>query len=208
MSWSLVTLPLVALSAAVLVLAPRPLFAEAAAAPPARRLEAVLGLALAGLGIGVFLAAPGDAPLVRMLTAAAIMAMAAIVYADLRFLIIPDVYSLTLAAIGLIGPLSPGVLPAFAGAAICGGLLALVAWAFRKRTDVEGMGFGDVKLAAAAGALLGPEQGLWAIAASAVVASLTGLVWKRMRKSEAPLMIPYGAALALAAGAILIGMRL
>jgi leader peptidase (prepilin peptidase)/N-methyltransferase len=86
--------------------------------------------------------------------------------------------------------------------------LAGVAWAFHRRTDVEGMGFGDVKLAAAVGALLGPLTGLYAIAASAIVASLIGLAWRRLRKGEGPMLIPYGAALALAAGMFLIGSRL
>jgi leader peptidase (prepilin peptidase)/N-methyltransferase len=207
MSWAALILPLVALSGAALVMIPRPLFAEAGAAPP-RRVEASLSLGLAAIGLAVAVLGPGETWGARALLAVALMALAAIVYADLRLLIIPDVYSATLALVGLIGPLSPGLLPALLGAPVCGGLLGVVAWAFRRRTEIGGMGLGDVKLAAAVGALLGPELGLWAIAVSAIVGALIGLVWKRMRRSEGPLMIPYGAALALAAGVLVVGARL
>jgi leader peptidase (prepilin peptidase)/N-methyltransferase len=198
----------VALAGAALVLAPRPLFAEAAAAPPPRRLEIGLSLGLAALGVAVALAWPVGPIGMRVMLAVALMALAAVVYADLRFLIIPDIYSGALAIVGLVGPLSPGLWAALAGAALCGGLLAGVAWAFKRSTEMEGMGFGDVKLAAAVGALLGPQEGLWAIAASAIVAALIGLAWRRLRRGEGPLMIPYGAALALACAALLVGSRL
>jgi leader peptidase (prepilin peptidase)/N-methyltransferase len=199
---------LVTLSAGALVLVPRPLFAEAGEAPPARRVEIALGLALAGLGVGICLAGPGATLGARATLAVALMALAAIAYADLRFLIIPDLYSAALAIIGLVGALSPGLWPAVAGAAICGGLLAIVAWVFKRQTEVEGMGFGDVKLAAAVGALLGPLMGLRAVAASALLGALVGLVWRRLRKGEGPTLIPYGAALALACAVILVGARL
>ncbi|MDB5451941.1 MAG: peptidase [Caulobacteraceae bacterium] len=192
--------------AAVLVLAPRPLFAEVGSSPPRRRLELGLSLGLAGIGVVVLAFGPGEAIWPRAGLALALMTLAAIVYADLRFLIIPDSYSATLAVLGLIG--SHAIWPTLAGALLCGGLLAGVAWAFKRSTQVEGMGFGDVKLAAAVGALLGPEMGLWAIAASAIVAALIGLAWRRLRKGEGPLMIPYGAALALACAALLVGSRL
>jgi leader peptidase (prepilin peptidase)/N-methyltransferase len=199
---------LVALSAGALVLVPRPLFAEVGEAPPARRLEVALALALAVLGVGLCLAGPGETIGARATLAVALMALAAIVYADLRFLIIPDLYSATLVIIGLVGPLSPGIWPALAGAALCGGLLAMVAWAFKRQTKVEGMGFGDVKLAAAIGALLGPQMGLWAIAASALIGALIGAIWSRMRKGEGPVLLPYGAALALVSATLLTVGRL
>lgn len=199
---------LVALSAGALVLVPRPLFAEAGEVPPPGRLEVGLALGLAGLGLGICLAGPGDTMGARATLAVALMALAAIVYADLRFLIIPDLYSATVAIIGLVGALSPGIWPALAGAAICGGLLAVVAWAFKRQTKVEGMGFGDVKLAAAVGALLGPQMGLWAIAASALIGALVGTIWSRMRKGEGPILLPYGAALALVSATLLTVGRL
>ena len=208
MALGLVVVALVALAGAGLVLIPRPLFAEAAAAPPPRRLEAGLSLGLMVLGVGVALAGPGESLGARASLAVALMALAAVVYADLRFLIIPDVYSAALAILGLVGPLSPGWMQALIGAPVCGGLLAVVAWAFHRQTQVEGMGLGDVKLAAAVGAMLGPQMGLWAIAASAIVAALIGLAWRRMRRGEGPLMIPYGAALAIAGAFLLVGGRL
>jgi leader peptidase (prepilin peptidase) / N-methyltransferase len=204
----LIALAVAGLAAAALVLTPRPLFAQVGAAPPPRRLELVLGLGLAAIGMAVALAGPGADPLAKAVLAVALMALAAVIYADLRFLIIPDVYSLVLAVLALVGPLSPGLGPALLGAALCGGVLAIVAWMFRKSSEVGGMGLGDVKLAAAIGGLLGAEHGLWAIAGSAIAAALIAVAFQRLRKEEGRLFIPYGAALALAAGAMLIAGRL
>jgi leader peptidase (prepilin peptidase)/N-methyltransferase len=195
------------LAAAALVLVPRPLFAEVGEAPPRRRQEVLLALGLAVLGVAAAIALPGES-LARAAWALVAMALAAVIYADLRFYIIPDVYSLIVALIALFSPISPGWLSALAGAAICGGLLAGVAWAFKRATEVEGMGFGDVKLGAALGALFGPEQGLWLIAGSAIAAAAVGLVLKRLRGDTAPLLIPYGAVLALGGVCLIAGTRL
>jgi leader peptidase (prepilin peptidase) / N-methyltransferase len=204
----LIAIAVAIVGAAALVLTPRPLFAELGAAPPPRRLELTLGLGLATLGSAVALAGPGADTLDKALLALALMALAAVIYADLRFLIIPDVYSLALAGLALIGPLSPGLTEALLGAALCGGLLGLIAWMFRRSSEVGGMGLGDVKLAAAVGGLLGAERGLWAIAGSAIAAALIAIAFQRLRKSEGRLFIPYGAALSVAAGAMLILGRL
>lgn len=189
--------------AGLLVLTPRPLFAEAGLAPPGRRLELGLALGLAVIGLAAIAMLPDATSSQRAVLAVKLMILAAVVYADLRFLIIPDAYSALLAVLGLFAP--NALWSALAGAVLCGGLLAGVAWAFKRSTEVEGMGFGDVKLAAAVGAVLGPQMGLWAIAGSAIAAALIGLVWRRLRKSEGPLLIPYGAALALACGGLMIG---
>ena len=204
----LIAVSVATVGATALVLTPRPLFAEVGAAPPARKLELILGLALAVLGAGVAFAGPGADPLARAALAVALMALAAVIYADLRFLIIPDVYSLVLGVLALVGPLSPGITQALLGAALCGGLLGAVAWLFRRSSEVGGMGLGDVKLAAAVGGLLGAERGLWAIAGSAIAAALIAVAFQRLRKAEGRLFIPYGAALALAAGGLLVGGRL
>jgi leader peptidase (prepilin peptidase)/N-methyltransferase len=208
MAWHIaIIVALAALTGLALMLAPRRLFAEAAGGSAPLKSSVPQGLALAMIGFSAMIFLPGEV-WQRATLAFCLMTLAAIVAADLRFLIIPDIYSAALAVLGLVGPLSPGWVQALIGATVCGGLLAAVAWAFHRQTQVEGMGLGDVKLAAASGALLGPEMGLWAIAASAIVAALIGLAWRRLRRGEGPLMIPYGAALALACGALLIGGRL
>ena len=94
------------------------------------------------------------------------------------------------------------------GAIICGGLLGLIAWVWKKRTTVEGIGFGDVKLAAAIGALVGMEHGLWAITASAAGGAVLGFIlMARNKDAEAPLQFPYGAPLAMAGAGFLLWER-
>lgn len=195
------------LAGLALVLVPRPLFAEVGETPPRRGQEALLATGLAVFGLAAALVLPGES-LQRAALGLVAMALAAVIYADLRFYIIPDVYSLIVALIALFSPISLGWLPVLGGAAICGGLLAGVAWAFKRATDVEGMGFGDVKLGAALGALFGPEQGLWLIAGSAIAAAIVGLVLRRLRDADRPLLIPYGAVLSLGAVCLLVGTRL
>jgi len=60
----------------------------------------------------------------------------------------------------------------------------------------------------AVGAMLGPQMGLWAIAASALIGALIGAIWSRMRQGEGPVLLPYGAALALVAATLLTVGRL
>jgi leader peptidase (prepilin peptidase) / N-methyltransferase len=194
-----------------LVLLPRPLFAEAGETKPSRRLELSLVLGLAVIGSAAFYVVPDMSLGEQLVLAAALMVLTAVAYSDLRYLVIPDLYSGLLAIMALIGPLTIGLGAAIVGALACGGLLALVAWAWRHSTEVEGLGFGDVKLAAALGGLLGAEHGMWAIAGSALTAGAMALGARALRlrrAEEGPLMIPYGAALAAFAAGILVWTRL
>jgi leader peptidase (prepilin peptidase)/N-methyltransferase len=203
--------PLVVAACAIgLVLVPRPLFAEVAEASPRRRLEIAQGIVLFVAGAAVVASGLGGEPWNRVFLALALMVLAAVVYADLRFLIIPDAYSIMLALLAVIGPIAQGLSVSIPGAILCGGLLYGVAYLFKRSTEVEGMGFGDVKLAAAIGALLGMELGVWAIAISAIGAGAVGLTMRTLahkERSTEPLMLPYGAALALVGAAFLIWSR-
>lgn len=200
---------LIALILAVgLVLLPRPLFAEAGEAKPSRRIELSLVIGLAVLGSAAFYAlGTGKSLGDQLALAAAVMILAAVAYSDLRYLVIPDLYSVALALLAVVGPLAPGLGVAIVGALACGGLLALVAWAWRHSTEVEGLGFGDVKLAAALGGTLGAEHGMWAIAGSAMTAGAFALGARALRPrrpEEGPMMIPYGAALAAFGAGLLV----
>jgi leader peptidase (prepilin peptidase)/N-methyltransferase len=136
------------------------------------------------------------------------MAFGGVVHSDLRFLVIPDLYSIVVAASALAGPLTPSYADGALGAVVCGGLLLLVAWFWKRRTAVEGLGFGDVKLAAAIGVLLGAERGLWAITVSAAGGAILGLVLTLVHRKDEPLKFPYGVPLALAgAGFVLWRLR-
>ena len=110
-----------------------------------------------------------------------------------RHLLIPDLYTALFASTGLVGPLSPGLLPALFGAVVGGGLTALVRAAAGRTLGREAMGWGDVKLAAALGALLGPLPLLWTLAGAAGLGALAGLALRR-RAPDA--VIPFGAFMA------------
>ncbi len=94
---------------------------------------------------------------------------------DIAAFVLPDVLSYTLLALGLAAalPAAQGELMArIAGALAGGGGLFIVRWAYRLATRRDGLGLGDVKLFAAAGAWVGVE-GLPQVL---LIASLLGLI--------------------------------
>ena len=166
-------------------------------------------------GAALFEAFPAGGLVSRLLTAVLVMIFIAVVYADLRYLVIPDLYSILAAvsglALNLTGPASRGphgILEMLIGAAMCAALLGSVAWVWKKRTNIEGLGLGDVKLAAAIGALLGLQAGVWAITVSAAGGAVLGFILQaRARGEDDPLLFPYGALLALAGAGFLLWER-
>jgi len=103
----------------------------------------------------------------------------AIACIDWGHMIIPDELSVGVMAIGLL--LAATVLPlglwrALLGTVAGAGFVWGVAWAYRKFRGVEGMGFGDVKMAAMIGAFLGPFDVLLTIFVAAFLGSLYGAV--------------------------------
>jgi len=124
---------------------------------------------------------------------------------DAQTRLLPDVLTLPLLWAGLLFHLSGGWVgldDAVAGAAVGYGVLWLIWAAFRGCTGRDGIGFGDLKLAAANGAWLGLEAMPWAL----LVASLTGCLAAglsglagRLKHSETLAFGPY-----LAMGGILV----
>jgi leader peptidase (prepilin peptidase)/N-methyltransferase len=101
-----------------------------------------------------------------------LLALAAI---DLRHYLLPDVLTLPLIPAGLAvaHALDPGRLPEHAlGAALGFAAFAAIGWAYRRLRGREGLGLGDAKLLAAAGAWLGwpALPGLVVIAAGLALA--------------------------------------
>jgi leader peptidase (prepilin peptidase)/N-methyltransferase len=190
--------------AGLLVRFPRALFTEAAEQRPPRRLEWGLAAGLAVVGVAVFETTAAHSSFARLTLAFFAMILAAVVYADLSFLVIPDLYSAGLVGLALLAPWRLPLVDVLIGAAACGGLLAVLALAWRRFAAVEGLGFGDVKLAAAVGGLLGAQVGLMAISLSAAGAAILayGVRLAKRNKDAIPL-VPYGAALALAAGGLM-----
>jgi prepilin signal peptidase PulO-like enzyme (type II secretory pathway) len=192
------------LCAALLVRIPRALFTEAAEQRPSNRVEVSLMLVLAAVGVVGFFSGLGRGVEARFAFALALMTFAAVVYSDFSFLVIPDLYSLVLVLLAALAPWRFSLQEAMFGALVCGGLLAVLAFLWHRLTSVEGLGFGDVKLAAVTGALLGAQPGLYAISASAAVAVVLALIVRAVRRNkDEEMLVPYGAALALAAAGFL-----
>jgi leader peptidase (prepilin peptidase)/N-methyltransferase len=124
---------------------------------------------------------------------------------DAQTRLLPDRLTLPLLWAGLLFHWSGGWIElddAVAGAAAGYGLLWLIWAAFRGCSGRDGIGFGDLKLAAANGAWLGVEALPWALLAAslaACVAALFGRVSGRLKRFEAVAFGPY-----LAMGAILV----
>ena len=120
---------------------------------------------------------------------------------DLRSWLLPDVLTLPLIAAGLAGAVTgllPGTTIKDAGLGAGAGYMALagVGWLYRRWRGRDGLGLGDAKLFAAAGAWVGVERLPWVL----LLAALLGLVFALTRpqpvRAETP--VPFGPPLALA----------
>jgi leader peptidase (prepilin peptidase)/N-methyltransferase len=126
--------------------------------------------------------------------------MAAIAFVDFRELRVPDILNLIAAGGGLVVAgldarwLAQGILPALAAALlsllICGGVFFLLRETFFRLRGFEGLGLGDVKLAATGGIWLSWRDFPLAVLVAAIVAILLIAVaallsrgaWSRGRK--------------------------
>ena len=89
---------------------------------------------------------------------------------------------------------------ALAGACFCSGLLWFAGWLFEKLRHKEGLGFGDVKLLAMAGAFLGVQGSITTMVIGSVIASVVGLLYIKLAgKDPATYELPFGTFLAFAA---------
>ncbi len=169
-------------AALVLAMAPQRLIADHGLGPSPWTTRRAIGAisALAGLATAVLSIVMGRPDLAWRLGVCA-AALSAVALVDAVHLLVPDIYTALLAAVALSWLPSVGLGHVLLGAATGGGLLALVRWLFKRVRGFEGLGFGDVKLMAAAGALAGPERTLWIIVAAAAL----GLAWILIRKQAA-----------------------
>ncbi len=154
---------------------------------------------LTAAGWAVLALGPSGAPPARAEFALLAETALALAVFDARTLLIPDLYSAAVALAGCVGPLSAGWPTALAGAGVGAVMLAAVRWAVGRAVGREAMGWGDVKLAAALGALLGPLGLLWTVAAAATAGAAAALL---LRRGGAPARIPFGAFLAPAGLAV------
>ena len=188
---------IVAAAACLAGLAPQRLLAGASARSPGGTLGAVVASGVSGLGVYALFAARGEWE-VGCALGVATACLAAIALVDACVLLIPDLHVLVLAVLAFVGPLAIDVRTALVGALVGGGLLWLVAEAFRRVRGVQGLGFGDVKLMAALGALTGPVTVLWIVVAASILGALW-IVGRNGWRIDGSGPAPFGAAAALAA---------
>lgn len=160
--------------------------------------EVFVAIAAAGLA-AVPVLAPSAWPL---LPAALVGVTAWIVWRDVRDFVIPDGASAALAALALgarlaaEGPFWDVALLAIAEGLVCGAALFAVREVFYRLRGHDGLGFGDVKLAAGLGILVG----LFGFALALLAASAAGIAVALMRGAERRAeKLPFGALLAPAA---------
>ncbi len=115
-----------------------------------------------------------------------------------RDFVVPDGAALAFAALalalrlGVDGVSAEAAAAALAAGALCGGALWAVREAFYRLRGHDGLGFGDVKLAAGCGVLLGASGFALALLAASLAGIAAALVARRTK-------LPFGALLAPAA---------
>jgi len=130
--------------------------------------------------------------------ASLLLALAA---SDARTMLLPDRLNLLLAGGGLGQNLAiglPGLRDALLGSVIGGGLLALLAVAFRRLRGREGLGLGDVKLVSAAGLWIG-WQGVPLLLSIASLGALAAIAARAVLQGEfdRTALMPFGPFLAV-----------
>ncbi len=121
---------------------------------------------------------------------------------DIHHRIIPDVISIGGTVLGFLLSfhfLDIGYRDSLIGIVVGGGFLFILAWAYFKATQREGMGGGDIKLAAMIGAFLGYKSILLVLFLSSILGSLWGLFLILLKKESLKTALPFGPFLAGAA---------
>ncbi|MCL2282287.1 MAG: prepilin peptidase [Fibromonadales bacterium] len=121
---------------------------------------------------------------------------------DFKYLLLPD--TITIGGILLGFALSffegsIGWLSSLIGIAACGGGLFLFSIACSKALKKEGMGFGDVKLFAGFGAIMGAELACVSLIIGALLALLVMIPYRFFAKKDMQSPLPFGPFLGLAA---------
>jgi leader peptidase (prepilin peptidase)/N-methyltransferase len=129
------------------------------------------------------------------------LSLLAITLIDLEHRIIPDAITLPGTVIGLLLVKWTQVtwVEALIGAALGFGLLFLVGYIYEKVTGIEGMGGGDVKMAAMMGAFLGWKGIFLTIFFGSLLGSIAGIITMARGKGGRRTALPFGTFLAPAA---------
>jgi len=154
-------------------------------------------------GLLFVLVAMQDLPLEQTALQMAIAAaMIVITFIDIDHFLILNVITYPAIAVAPLLALVVGHIP-FADSLIgivgAGGGLWAFAWTYETLRHREGMGFGDVKLLAMIGGLLGWQAALFSLFAGAIVGSVAGLATMILRGRKFDMQIPFGPFLAFGA---------
>lgn len=161
---------------------------------------------IAATGLGVLAVISGSDPAQTALIAAILWTLLGLVVTDLLWFRLPDPLTLALCVLALVWAVSWGVgaPAALIGAGLGAGSFAALRWGYSALRGREGLGLGDVKLMAGVGALSGP----WDLPLVVLLAALAALsvaavqALSRPRALDPQRALPFGAALAGAAGAL------
>ncbi len=125
----------------------------------------------------------------------------ALMWIDLDFQLLPDVLTFpgTLLALAAVLQWPHGARHALLGVLLGSGLLWLLGWGYLKFRGVEGMGGGDIKLAAMFGVVLGWQLSLLTLFLAALAGSLWGGILIARRRGDGFTAIPFGTLLCPAA---------
>jgi leader peptidase (prepilin peptidase)/N-methyltransferase len=125
--------------------------------------------------------------------------MLGVAESDARRFVAPDAYTVPAFALGLVdaGLMdgAAGLETAVLGAAFAAGAFYALRWLYRRLRGCEGLGLGDVKLAAVAGAWLGASAAPIAIelAALAAIAAYLARQWRKGQALRSTARLPFGA---------------
>lgn len=117
---------------------------------------------------------------------------------DIQHQIIPDKITLPGIVFGLIcGSYMNGIWASFAGFLLGGGTFLLISELYFRLRKTAGMGGGDIKYIAAAGALLGWQNILVVIFLSSLIGATAGIIGMASKKLDFLSKIPFGPFLAI-----------
>lgn len=135
---------------------------------------------------------------VRVVFASALIVLFAI---DLEHQILPDRITLPGIVLGFASSLllPPGPIQSLAGLVVGGGLLWGIAEVWYRLRKVEAMGFGDVKMLAMIGAVLGVRLVILTFILSSMLGGVVGAILLATRRADLATKVPFGTMLAAAA---------
>jgi leader peptidase (prepilin peptidase)/N-methyltransferase len=132
----------------------------------------------------------------------------ALTWIDLDFQLLPDAITFPGTLVAIVAALlsfpqwTDGVRHALLGIVFGSGLLWALAWAYLHLRKVEGMGGGDIKLAAMFGAVLGWKLTLLTLFLASFGGAVFGLTLMALRRGDGKTALPFGTFLAPAAMAV------